>query len=92
MFFLSDSSASIKILLQIRAGDAAISKQNDSDHFDRKVRPLVNMFTDCALAMEAQIKSVEQNANRSVIWYLMADSSAVREYVKTNFSDRVIST
>ena len=86
------SSDSIKILLQIRAGDTAIVNQHNVAHFNRSVLPIVKSFTDCALAMEEKIKSVEENANKSVIWYLMADSASTRKYMSDTFGDKVFCT
>lgn len=88
---LADSPDSIKILLQIRSGNIATTNQNNPDYFAASVLPRLATYTDCALAMEAKIKHVEKNRNKSVVWYLMSDSSATREYLKSKFSDKVLS-
>jgi hypothetical protein len=88
--FLEDPTK-IKILLQIRAGDKAIANQNNTEYFRKNVQPIVNAFTDCALAMEAKIKSTKGNADKAFVWYLMADSASTRDYVQTKFGDKVFS-
>ena len=85
------SPDTIKILLQIRAGDIAIMNQNNMEHFNRKVLPIVHLFTDCAIEMEEKIKSDLNNHNKSVLWYVMSDSSTVREYITNNFGEKVYS-
>ena len=86
------SPDSVKFLLQVRTGDAVISRgTTNSSYFRERVIPYLKSFTDCALAMEAKIAEDSKSSPAPVVWYLMSDLVAVREYMTSKFDDKILS-
>eukprot|EP00603_Paraphysomonas_imperforata_P003907 CAMPEP_0114438882 /NCGR_PEP_ID=MMETSP0103-20121206/14874_1 /TAXON_ID=37642 ORGANISM="Paraphysomonas imperforata, Strain PA2" /NCGR_SAMPLE_ID=MMETSP0103 /ASSEMBLY_ACC=CAM_ASM_000201 /LENGTH=247 /DNA_ID=CAMNT_0001609551 /DNA_START=20 /DNA_END=760 /DNA_ORIENTATION=- len=89
----------LKVLVQIRAGDQQIGQAGDGE-LGRHAANLATAFFNCAQAVEeaALARDREQTGaaggkekfSGGAIWYLMTDSSAIKEYARRQFGSKVL--